>query len=145
MAHGMHDNASRPAHGAALCIEHIGMSEKPIFPILIMSDGALESRCKQLLDQNAEFASVHVIPQVEMQKILRQNSQLFRGTKNTHNLRAYGTFRVTLLRGNRTQKAILTRDQFLVFKRNAAAVSADQRLKETLEETAKRLESPKQP
>src|SRR6266436_6029531 len=138
-AFGATTDESPSSQVSALCIQHIGISDKPIFPLIIAVDEEAVQSCKRLIGEENQHSAIYTVTREQVTLMRARTRHLLVTAKKPIHEREYGTFKVAIFTGNGPEQFILNRDGTLNFVEILSKLSRNSELSETLRSIEKRL------
>jgi hypothetical protein len=124
---------------SAICIQHVGSSDKPIFPIIIGVDEDAARACKHLLGEESQHAASFTISREQLEQMTARTRHLLVTEKKPVHPQEYGTFKITTFLGSAYEQFTLDRGGTLRFVQILIKVSRKSELTETLRSIERRL------
>ena len=137
---GMPQEGSGPPVPSGLCIEHIGASDKPIFPIVIVNGMNAEHKCLDRLGNRVKDTATFLVSEAEARRMVATLKQLVRTMKGPVDRHEYGTFRVTMLDQGDAKEFVLGRKESVSLIDRILPVLDNEKLNAALQSTRARLQ-----
>jgi hypothetical protein len=137
---GMQQKGSDAPVPSGLCIEHIGASDKPIFPIVIVNGPNAEHKCLDRLGNRVKDTATYLVSEAEARRTVDALKQLVRIVKAPVDSREYGTFRLTMLDQGEAKEVVLGRKDFVILIDRILLVLDNEKLNAALQSTRARLQ-----
>lgn len=128
------------AAASALCIQHVGASDKPIFPIVIAVAERGVQACMNVLGDDGRYASVHKVSGAELTRMADRAQHLIDTARRPADPQAYGTFKITILFGVDSKVSVLSRQDTTFLIHSLLDVSKDRKLSDVLRSVKARIE-----
>jgi len=127
----------------ALCIEHIGAIDKPIFPIIIAVNAQSEGACRSATEKESgffrNFVTSVTLPAEQITPIIDRVVQASSCNSEKQGHGDFGTFRWTILRNKQKTELETCRDESVHLLADLLKISQNKELSEALRDTLKRF------
>jgi hypothetical protein len=122
---------------SGICIQHLGASDKPIFPIVIAVDAESEASCRDVLGSEASSARIFKIKQGQVNAMAAsiRNSR----PPTPPSSYDYGTFKWTILKGQQREEIVSDRKTSVLVIDKVVKETTDPGLTDALRSIKRRL------